>query len=193
MLKINSFKSLQFFQGRIIWNTFGWGALGAEILCLSGVKICPWNTLGRNLGGQVENVCPLGAEKGQSLPSSALRRRGLHVNRTKFGYAGCYPNNVRICLSAFMFGLHVHTCDEPNIVLSERRRAGHSLEENCYNLRPCKATIQAPSGQHTLQNTSHSKTKTNSGGMPFMSSWSRKFTWKRDYINMFFRCIENIL
>ena len=39
------------------------GALGAETLCLSGVKICPWNTLGGNLGGQVENVCPLGAEK----------------------------------------------------------------------------------------------------------------------------------
>ena len=29
----------------------------------------PWG----NLGGQVENVCPLGAEKGQSLPISALR------------------------------------------------------------------------------------------------------------------------
>ena len=67
------FKSLQFFQGRTIWITFGWGALGAETLCLSGVKICPWNTLGGNLGGQVENVCPLGAEKGQNLPSSALR------------------------------------------------------------------------------------------------------------------------
>ena len=67
------FKSLQFFQGRIIWITFGWGALGAETLYLSGVKICPWNTLGGNLGGQVENVCPLGAEKGQNLPSSALR------------------------------------------------------------------------------------------------------------------------
>ena len=68
------FKSLQFFQGRIIWITFGWGALGAETLCLSGVKICPCNTLGGNLGRQVENVCPLGAEKGQNLPSSALRK-----------------------------------------------------------------------------------------------------------------------
>ena len=70
------FKSLQFFQGRTIWITFGWGALGAETLCLSRVKICPWNTLGGNLGGQVENVCPLGAEKGQNLPSSALRPQG---------------------------------------------------------------------------------------------------------------------
>ena len=74
-MKVNFFKSLQFFQGRIIWITFGRGALGAETLCLSGVKICPRNTLGGNLGGQVENVCPLGAEKGQSLPSSALRVR----------------------------------------------------------------------------------------------------------------------
>ena len=74
------FKSLQFFQGRIIWITFGWGALGAETLCLSGVKICPWNTLGGNLGGQVENVCPLGAEKGQNLPSSALRQLLTYCN-----------------------------------------------------------------------------------------------------------------
>ena len=73
MLKVNFFKSLQFFQGQIIWITFGRGALGAETLCLSGVKICHEIPLGRNLGGQVENVCPLGAEKGQSLPSSALR------------------------------------------------------------------------------------------------------------------------
>ena len=79
VLKFNFFKSLQFFQGRIILITFGWGTLGAETLCLSGVKICQWNTLGGNLGGQVENVCPLGAEKGQSLPSSALRN-GVNYN-----------------------------------------------------------------------------------------------------------------
>ena len=56
MLKVNFFKSLQFFQGRIIWITFGQGALGSETLCLSGVKICPWNTLGGNLGGQFFQV-----------------------------------------------------------------------------------------------------------------------------------------
>ena len=75
------FKSLQFFQGRIIWITFGWGALGAETLCLSGVKICPCNTLGGNLGRQVENVCPLGAEKGQNLPSSALRSQRYFMGK----------------------------------------------------------------------------------------------------------------
>ena len=32
----------------------------------------PWEEP-RGPGGQVKNVCPLGAEKGQSLPSSALR------------------------------------------------------------------------------------------------------------------------
>ena len=41
-------------------------------------------TLGGNLGGQVENVCPLGAEKGQSLPSSALRRGARFDSVTKF-------------------------------------------------------------------------------------------------------------
>ena len=66
------FKSLQFFQGRIIWITFGWGIGGRNFMLVRGENLpmkYPWG----NLGGQVENVCPLGAEKGQSLPISALR------------------------------------------------------------------------------------------------------------------------
>ena len=90
------FKSLQFFQGRIIWITFGWGALGAETLCLSGVKICPCNTLGGNLGRQVENVCPLGAEKGQNLPSSALRRQAIQPS-------------IESVWELFLFGIRVFT------------------------------------------------------------------------------------
>ena len=43
----------------------------------SGVKICPWNTLGpwEEPRGTSWKCVPLGAEKGQSLPSSALRQQ----------------------------------------------------------------------------------------------------------------------
>ena len=30
VLKVNFFKSLQFFQGRIIWIPFGWGCFGGR-------------------------------------------------------------------------------------------------------------------------------------------------------------------
>ena len=75
------FKSLQFFQGRIIWNTFGWGALGAETLCLSGVKIGPSNTLGGNLGDKLKMCAPLGQKKDRACQ---VLYWGLWIKRRKW-------------------------------------------------------------------------------------------------------------
>ena len=60
-------------------NIFNQIKLGAKILYLSGAKIWPWNPLGGEPGGTSWKCVPLGAKKGQSLPSSALR------------FETCYP------------------------------------------------------------------------------------------------------
>ena len=60
----------------------------------------PWG----NLGGQVENVCPLGAEKVQSLPSSALRPT-TNISVIIFGKFLVYVVKKRPFFLSMFFGV----------------------------------------------------------------------------------------
>ena len=70
----------------MVW-ILGWGIGGRKFMLVRGENLpmkYPWER--GNLGGQVENVYPLGAEKGQSLPSSALSLFPINGNQAMHGY-----------------------------------------------------------------------------------------------------------
>ena len=67
------FSSLFIFSGANNLDHFWMGGIGGRNFMVVRSENLPMKYPWGNLGRQVENVCPLGAEKGQSLPSSALR------------------------------------------------------------------------------------------------------------------------
>ena len=91
MLKVNCFKPLKFFQGQIIWITFGWGALGAETLCFSGVKICPWNTLGGEpRGTSWKCVSPCGRKRAKPAKfciEDMVKFYFMHISKNKLFFS----------------------------------------------------------------------------------------------------------
>ena len=87
MLKVNFFQVSSVFSGANNLDHFWMGAFGGrKFMLVRGENLpmkYPWGEPSY-LGRQVENVCPLGAEKGQSLPSSAMRnykRYQAHIFR----------------------------------------------------------------------------------------------------------------